>query len=260
MGCDCTCVFRDRVKPFSHLEPSIMRTTLFLALSLTTLPALAADPKPEPPPSPSYQWIVEGYKAEGDQWVKQADHCLTTTDLKQAVKYEAEIMRFQDWIARSNIPALCSEVSDQFSYPPDMALPDQLERVGFAVWAFHLEGGKWVKAPKYCWTAPATYDSRIQALAYAKTVNAVEGWCATTNAPESTHPTVDQTVIYHGPLGTSGWTGGRYGRGGRYERSSNGGQILYRGRHMSIESGTSPDYSAQQWSDSMFYIDSQVNH
>ncbi len=237
-----------------------MRTTLFLALSLTTLPAWAADPKPEPPPSPTYEWTVEGYKAVGHQWVKQPDHCLKTTDLKQAVKYEAEIMRFQDWIARSNIPAFCSEVSDQVNYPPAMGIPDPPARVGFEVWAFHLEGGKWVKDPKFCWTAPETYDSRIQALEYAKKVNAVPGWCATTNAPESTRQTIDQTVTYHGPLGSSGWTSGHYGRSSSYGRSSDGGQILYKGRHMTIQSGGSPDYSLQQWSDSMFYMDSQNNH
>jgi len=63
-----------------------MRTTLFLALSLTTLPAWAADPKPEPPPSPTYEWTVEGYKAGRISMGEATDHCLKTTDLKQAVK------------------------------------------------------------------------------------------------------------------------------------------------------------------------------
>ena len=215
-----------------------MRTTLFLALFLTALPAWAADPKPEPPPSPTYEWIVEGYKAVGFQWVKQPDHCLKTTDLKQAVKYEAEIMRFQDWVARSNIPALCSEVSDNVTYPPAMGTPEPPARVGFTVWAYRLEDGKWVKDPKYCWTAPETYDSRIQALEYAKKVNAVEGWCATTNAPESAAKPANQAAVYHGPLGT---IGGGYGRG-YYNNggSSSDTYINLRGRRVAYPSDIPP--------------------
>ena len=87
-----------------------MRAALFLTLFLTTLPAWAADPNPEPPSPPAITWEVWGYKWDGSQYVVQPDHCLKTTDLKQAADYEAEIARFQNWTARSNIPALCSKV------------------------------------------------------------------------------------------------------------------------------------------------------
>ena len=178
---------------------------------------------------------MEGYKAVGFRWVKQPDHCLKTADLKQAVEYEAEIMRFQDWIARTNIPALCSKVSDNVQYPPAMGIPAAPARVGFAVWAFRRENGKWVKDSKYCWTAPETSDSRILALEYAKKVNAVEGWCATTNAPASAAKPADQAAVYHGPLCASGGcyrggcTSGRcYNSGG----SSSDTYINLRGRRV----------------------------
>jgi hypothetical protein len=228
-------------------ETSIMKTTLFLALSLMTLSALAADsaPKPPPtppaPPTPPVEWIVEGYKAVDYKWVKQPDHCLKTTDLKQAVKYEAEIMRFQDWIARANIPALCSEVSDNVQYSLAMGIPDPPARVGFTVWAFHLENGKWVKDTKYCWTAPETSDSPSLAKEYAKKVNAVEGWCATTNAPESAAKPANQAAIYHGPLDT---IGGCYGGGYYYYNggSSSDTYINRRGRRVAYPDMTELNY------------------
>jgi len=60
-----------------------------------------------PPTPPAVVWEVWGYKWEGNQFVKQADHCLRTTDLKQAIDYNKEILRFQYWTVRDNLPASC---------------------------------------------------------------------------------------------------------------------------------------------------------
>jgi hypothetical protein len=203
-----------------------MRTALILALVLAALPTLAAEtPKaPDPPPAdktatpappspPPVTWIVEGYKAVGYQWVKQPDHCLKTTDLKQADDYEYEISRFQDWVARTNIPAPCSKTPNKFTSPTVMATPPCPD-VSFTVWAFHLIDGKWVKDEKYCWETGCYYTCRPDALAYAAKINAVSGWRATTNAPEAVYAHQNEPVPFHGPLGW-GSGGGHYARGGR---------------------------------------------
>jgi hypothetical protein len=195
-----------------------MRTTLFLALSLTTLPAWAAGPTPEPPTPPPVTWEVWGYKWDG-QWVVQPDHCLKTTDLKQAADYEAQLVRFPNWTARSNIPALCNKVS---------TLPDAPTGNVYTVWSFHLENGKWVKDEKYCWTTPDAYNSRDQALAYAKTINAVAGWRATTNAPESTRQTVGPAATYQSNAGHGASNRSYYAPRGNYSRDLFGRPANYR--------------------------------
>jgi hypothetical protein len=224
-----------------------MRTVLLIATlllapsTLAAAPALSSRPKADarpatpmpaapkskvgkpavPPPSPPpIEWVVEGYKAVGLQWVKQPDHCLKTTDLKQANEYQIEIMRFQDWLVRSNVPALCSVLPSRFESPIPMETPEEPPAATFTVWVFHLQKGQWIKAPKYCWTTGGYRNCRLDALAYAEKVNALAGWCATTNAPETTQKkTTDKTLVFHGPLGWHNTTG-YYNRRGRGSSSN----------------------------------------
>ena len=232
-----------------------MRTLLLTLIScLIALPILAAGPPvpppadkaaPEAPPSPPpVTWVVDGYKAVGLQWVKQPDHCLKTTDLRKAGEYEAELLRFQEWIAVSNIPAVCSPAPDRWERPTAMVSPPTHPRPRFLVWAFHLIDGKWVKDEKYCWASSDTYTCRLDALAYAAKVNAVPSWRATTNAPEATYAHRNDTIVFHGPLGwNSGYgDGGGDGncigtsRGGYPVYSEHGGRTIYR-PHMTIRTG-----------------------
>lgn len=247
-----------------------MRPRLFLTLALSllcliALPILAAEPPappsadktspeaPPPPPSPPpVTWIVEGFKAVGYQWTKQPDHCLKATDLKQAVDYEAELMKFQDWVARSNTPSLCKIVSPTYETPVEMNDLDCLPNPTFAVWAFHLIDGKWVKDEKFCWQVPDSKTSRLDALAYVAKVNAVPGWRATTNAPESTRPAAPTEITFHGPLGwqryhytNSGEGSGTFlgSSGGGYPvYSEHGGRTIYR-PHAVIRLGRDADWS-----------------
>jgi hypothetical protein len=263
--------------------------TIFCALPLlVALTAVAAD-QPELPPAdktapegppcpPPVTWIVTGYKAVGSQWVKQLDHCLKTTDLKRAGQYEAEIMRFQNWLARSNVPVACSPTPTQWESPSDMPTPDCPARPTFVVWAFHLQDGTWVKDEKYCWTADDNCSCRIDALAYAAKVNTVPGWRATTNAPEAMYAHADEKIPFHGPLGWTGYSaasgyharfsaGGAqpvddgddrgnflgYSRGGYPMYSEHGGRTIYR-PHMIIRLGADAaahsnddDWARQQW-------------
>ena len=56
---------------------------------------------------------------------------------------------------------------------------------------------------------PVAYNSRTQALEYTQKVNAVAGWRATTNAPESTRqPTAQPTANQS----NSGYSRGNYSR------------------------------------------------
>ena len=57
--------------------------------------------------------------------------------------------------------------------------PPPPDHVTFTIWAYKLTDGKWVKSDEFCWT---TQDP-IQAWEYMKKINAVSGWCATTNCP-----------------------------------------------------------------------------
>jgi hypothetical protein len=251
-----------------------MRSILSLALVLTPLFVLAAPPTPPP-----ITWIVDGYKAVDGQWVKQPDHCFQTTNLKQAAEYEAEIMRFQDWLARSNLPVLCSNTSPQFESPSSMSTPDCPAKPTYLVWAFHRIDGKWVKDENYCWQAPDRYTCRLDALAYAANVNAVHGWCATTNAPESTQTTAKTDVPFHGPLDWNGYSktkgyyarfnagsveqtdGGDgdgsflgYSRNGYPMYSEHGGRTIYR-PHMTIRLGA--DANAQSSSNNDDWVQRQ---
>lgn len=146
-----------------------------------------------------------------------------------------------------------------------MQTPGCPARPRFVVWAFHLEDGKWIKDEKYCWMAGENYTCRIDALAYAATVNAVPGWRATTNAPEAMYSHQNEKIVFHGPLDWSGYStangyyarfsagsveridagddGGNfigYSRNGYPMVSERGGRTIYR-PHMTIRLGADAD-------------------
>jgi hypothetical protein len=237
-----------------------MRTAFFIATLLLALPALAADPamptpplgdkKIEAPPSPPpVTWEVWGYKWDNGGWVKQTDHCLKTTDLKQAIDYYQEIRRFQNWITRDNLPGACIPESTYITVPSWAPFPSEAPSIAFTVWAFQLKDGKWVKDEKYCWTTGSNYTCRLDALAYVKKVNVVPGWCATINAPDCGLPPPKEAypINYHGPSCDSGYCGGQYAIGNGYVHTSDGrtvydpeyspgGRTIY-GRHATIRIG-----------------------
>lgn len=199
-----------------------MRTILCTLALLVALPALAAEPPkaplavqassnapPCPPPVVCEVW---GYKWEG-QWVKHEDHCLKTTDLKQAIDYANEINRFSGWIANTNLPGYCRTAYTyhdsgipQWAGQPEKSPPQPV----YVVWAFKLTDGKWVKNEEYSWdTSKWTIDNRqrLVALDLAKRINDVPGWRATTNAPACDIPE-NQRQAYGGTaIGSdSGWS------------------------------------------------------
>jgi hypothetical protein len=136
------------------------------------------------PPGPT--WIVRAYEWINNGWLKQPDHCLETTDLKQAADYCLELSRFQNWYYQSNVPLACCDPSIKpFAVVPNSApVPSDFPHLTLTVWAFKFVGGKWVRDEKYCWSASDDYTMRSDMLAYAKKLNAIPGWCATTNAPD----------------------------------------------------------------------------
>jgi hypothetical protein len=205
-----------------------MRSALTLALVVATLPARSAErpipppaenTAPEAPPSPPpIVCEVWGFKWEGE-WVKHADHCLKTTDLKQAIDYAFEINRYSGWIAATNIPAYCRTT---YSYL-DNAIPADNQPDGpplpvYVVWAFKLTDGKWVKSEEYSWDSSkwtADNRQRLVALDLAKRINAVPGWKATTNAPACDIPE-NQRHAYGGvAIGSPVYYS--YGSGERYD-------------------------------------------
>jgi len=158
-----------------------VRTALCIAILLFALPALAADSRPATPLSPpALTYDVWGFKWDGQQYVKQATHSFSTTDIKQAADYATQVDSFAGWAATTNLPDAC--VVHMVFHGPTItatrpsAFPD---KPNYSVWAFTLTDGKWVKDEKYSWTTP----DPILGLVYAKKVNAVAGWCATTNCP-----------------------------------------------------------------------------
>jgi hypothetical protein len=139
-----------------------------------------------PPVPPAPTWIVRAYQWLGNQWVRQPDHCLETTDLKQAADYCLELDRFQNWYYQSNVPLACCDPSIKpFATVPDSApVPSDFPHLTLTVWAFQFIDGKWVKDDKYCWSAADYFTLRVDMLAYAQKLNSIPGWCATTNAPD----------------------------------------------------------------------------
>lgn len=158
-----------------------MRTAIFTAMLLLAVPALAmAAPLNGPPAPPPVTYDVWGFRWDGQQYVKQATQSLSTTDLKQAVDYAAQLTSYAGWTVTTNMPA-ASVVHTTYRGPvlsnaTPTAFPD---KPTFTVWAFKGTDGNWVKDEQYSWT---TVDPR-QALDYAARINAVPGWTATTNCP-----------------------------------------------------------------------------
>jgi hypothetical protein len=148
-------------------------------------------PLPASPPPVAYDvWV---YKWDGQQFIKQDDHTLQTTDIRQAAIYWNQCNTFAGWAARANTPDACIAhiISHDPTFTTDMAVPrpTQPPLLTFTVWAYKLTDGKWVKSDKFSWT---TKDV-VQGWEYTRNVNAVPGWCATNNCP----PIVPESQRYY---------------------------------------------------------------
>ena len=231
-----------------------MRTNLFFFLILTVLPAVATEPKPspkpEPPPTPPPAiYEVWGYKWDGSQYVKQSDHCLKTTDLKQAADYSQEILSYAGWLPSVNLPDNCYQ--HHVYYDPTVptwaaCTVDGPDRPVYEVWAFKLVDGKWVKSDEYSWSSRSRegWDIRYVALDLAKRINAVPGWCATTNAPDCQPPyplRVHAGTVRGLPYGYQSYGASGTSRGGYPVYSEHGGRTVYR-PHMTIRLGADADW------------------
>jgi hypothetical protein len=163
-----------------------MRSTIVsIALLLVAAPAFAADPNfpaaPPAPPAPaavSYQ--VWGFQWTGAQWAWQPKYSFTTTDLKQAADYKAQLDSFAGWTATTNLPKASYVHTVYQGAVASQSRPTQRpEAPTFSVWAYKLTDGKWVKNDQYSWT---TADPSL-GLKYAKNVDAVAGWTTANNCP-----------------------------------------------------------------------------
>jgi hypothetical protein len=164
------------------------------------LPAPLSLPPPgakinAPPAPPAPIWVINTYQWLNGGWVKQPDHCLKTPDVRQAADYCLELSRFPGWYYQTNVPLSCCNpaVKANAEVPASAPIPNDYPSLTLSVWAFKFVGGKWVKDEKYCWTARDFPTMRLDMTYYAKRLNAIPGWCATTNAPESVRgqPTAD---------------------------------------------------------------------
>jgi hypothetical protein len=159
-----------------------MRIAIYATLLLVATPVGAAEADlPAPPSPPAVTYSVWGFRWDGHQYVKQAKYSLNTPDLKQAQDYAAQITSHAGWLATTNMPEACV-VHTVYHGPaigsaPASGFPEKLD---YAVWAFRKAYGKWVKDDQQSWT---TTDP-LKGLAYAEKVNAVSGWCATSNCPQ----------------------------------------------------------------------------
>ena len=159
-----------------------MRTLFCTAVLLLAVPALAADAQPAAPPSPPpVTYDVWGFQWNGQQFVKQATHSFSTSDIKQAADYVKQVNSFAGWQATTNMPEPIY-VHTVFHDPTIScaASPPTPDQPTYTVWAFKLTDGKWVKDEKYSWTTP----DPLAGLQYAQNVNAVPGWRTTTNCPQ----------------------------------------------------------------------------
>ena len=198
-----------------------MRTAICLAILLFALPALASDTQPASPPSPPpVTYDVWGFKWDGRQYVKQATHSFNTTVLKQAADYATQVDSFAGWAATTNLPDACV-VHTIFHGPATAAARPTAypAKPAFAVWAFERTDGKWVKNEKYSWTT----DDPVLGLDYAQKVNAVAGWCATTNCPQPVPP--DKRYVDGGMLhGAANYD--NFGPGIQIRTNRDGGQTI----------------------------------
>ncbi len=183
-----------------------MRTSVFTAVllftaPLFTAPLLAADAMPAAPATPmAINYEVWGYRWNGRQYVRQPNYNYSTTDIQQAANYANDIDSFAGWRATTNIPPRdvfpTAFGRVRFGRPgglPAPAVPT------YAVWAYKLTDGKWVKNAQYSWTT----GDPAAGVAYAQKVSAVPGWSATTNSPASV-PVVQSVAggrIVHGARG-----------------------------------------------------------
>jgi hypothetical protein len=159
-----------------------MRLELCAAILLFAVPSLASDAKLEPPSSPPpVTYAVWGFRWDGRQFERQPKYTFTTSDLAQAADYAATVTSYAGWSATTNMPAACV-VHTVFHGPilsntPPAVFPD---KPTYAIWAFKLTDGKWIKDEPHSWTT----DDPVKGGDYVKKVNAVRGWCATSNCPE----------------------------------------------------------------------------
>jgi hypothetical protein len=139
-----------------------MRLALSTAALLCALPAFAAAAPPAVPPATSpVLYEVWGFRWDGHQYVKQADHCLKTPDPKQAADYAAEVNRFPGWAATSNAPGFkrsspargAADIDfgpihirgnadgSQMVYMPNMSVRVPASTVAGNHWTFSSNGG-----------------------------------------------------------------------------------------------------------------------
>lgn len=158
-----------------------MRTTSLAAIILFASQTLfAADQPPAPPSPPAVTYDVWGFQWDGQRYVKQPIHSLSTSDLQQAVEYAKQVTGVAGWAVTTNLPEAC--VVHTLYHAPRFtrARPaDFPAKPTFAVWAYKSTGGQWVKDDAWGWTTP---DPQ-QAADYVAKINAVSGWRATTNCP-----------------------------------------------------------------------------
>ncbi len=171
-----------------------MRTFISFAALLFAVPALAAEPAaPASPPPVSYE--VWGFQWNGNQYIQQPTYILKTTDLKQASDYATQLNSYAGWTAATNMP---DPVYVHTVYRGREVInarpPAQPEPVSFAVWAFKLTDGKWLKSDQYSWSTP----DPVAAVQYAQQVSAVAGWRATSNAPPAVP--LAQRFVNGGPM------------------------------------------------------------
>ena len=142
-----------------------MKTAICTAILLLTLPALGAAAELVAPPSPpAITYEVWGFRWDGQQYVRQPTYTLTTTDVKQATDFAAQITSYAGWSATTNLPA-ASVVHTTFRGPAIPGRPAAFpEKPSYTIWAFKQADGKWVKDDAHCWT---TTDPQ-QGLAYAR--------------------------------------------------------------------------------------------
>jgi hypothetical protein len=263
------CVTKSEQTP----EISAMKHTILIICILAALPVLAAetvqvpvpssdasksayqmpppivvpDHLPPLPPLPSpVTWEVWGFKWEGDHWVKQPAKCLKTTDLKQAIEFAKEVFCMAGWNERNNIPSQCiPQFSIDDPYSPSDGPADAPPAPVYTIWTYKVSDGKWEKDETFCRTA----NDWLSCTEYVNKINAIAGWRAATNCPESTLRPGQNKIDFGRVRGASGsgYSEGQYAIGGGYVHTydgrivydpefSPGGRTIYR-PHMTIRIG-----------------------